>query len=53
MAINEQDGRVEPGPETETHAGAPDPERGGCMRLGWGCLPLIGAVALLPAGLLF
>jgi hypothetical protein len=52
VAINEQDGREEPSAATDSHAGAPDPERGGCMRLGWGCLPLIGVAALLPAGLL-
>lgn len=53
MAISEEDGRETPGPDTAgSDPGAPDPERGGCMRLGWGCLPLMAAVALLPAGLL-
>ena len=35
-----------------TNSSEPDPAAGGCMRFGWGCLPvLIGAVAH-PAGLL-
>jgi hypothetical protein len=54
VAINEQDGLEEPGPSTtQGDAGAPDPERGGCMRLGWGCLPVIGLLTVLPAGLWF
>lgn len=33
---------------------APDAARGGCMRFGWGCLPiLIGVVLAVPAGWLF
>jgi hypothetical protein len=32
---------------------APDPARGGCMRLGWGCLPVAGFLMALPSGLLF
>ena len=31
----------------------PDPARGGCLKLGWGCLPALAGVALLPAGLFF
>ena len=34
-------------------SGAPDPARGGCMRFGWGCLPLMGFLSLLPIGLLY
>ncbi len=34
-------------------AGAADPARGGCMKLGWGCLPLVAGAMLLPAGLFF
>jgi hypothetical protein len=30
----------------------PDPARGGCLRFGWGCLPVIAAVLMLPAGFL-
>jgi hypothetical protein len=33
--------------------GAADPTRGGCMKLGWGCLPVLGGLMLLPAGLFF
>lgn len=32
----------------------PDPARGGCMRFGWGCLPVVASLLMLPpAGLLF
>ena len=31
----------------------PDPARGGCLKFGWGCLPLLAGVMLLPAGLFF
>ena len=30
-----------------------DPARGGCLKLGWGCLPVLLGFALLPAGLFF
>lgn len=30
-----------------------DPARGGCLKLGWGCLPVLAVVTLIPAGLLF
>ncbi|HVM37532.1 MAG TPA: hypothetical protein VM265_03995 [Sphingomicrobium sp.] len=53
MAISEGDGREQADPSTRSDAGAADPERGGCMRLGWGCLPVMAVIALLPAGLLF
>lgn len=34
-------------------AGRPDPAGGGCMRLGWGCLPvLVGGMVLVPGLLL-
>lgn len=26
----------------------PDPARGGCMRFGWGCLPVVAGVLMLP-----
>jgi hypothetical protein len=26
-----------------------DPAGGGCMRFGWGCLPVLGGVMILPA----
>ena len=32
---------------------AADPARGGCLKLGWGCLPLLLVVTVTPAGLLF
>ena len=53
---------ADPGLEAGPYAGdsenpstnAPDPARGGCMRFGWGCLPVLAGIALLlPAGLLF
>jgi hypothetical protein len=31
----------------------PMAEKGGCLNLGWGCLPLLAAAALLPPFLLF
>ena len=51
----------EPGLDAPPHAldsepsdsGAGDPARGGCMKLGWGCLPVLVGAMLLPAGLLF
>jgi hypothetical protein len=53
VAISEEGGVEEPDAASESDAGIADPERGGCLRLGWGCLPLVGGVALLPAGLWF
>jgi hypothetical protein len=34
-------------------SGAADPGRGGCLKLGWGCLPVLAVAMLVPAGLLF
>lgn len=34
-------------------SGMPDPARGGCLKFGWGCLPVLAGLALLPAGWLF
>jgi hypothetical protein len=32
----------------------PDPARGGCLKFGWGCLPVVAGLLMLPsAGLLF
>jgi hypothetical protein len=31
----------------------PDPARGGCLKLGWGCLPVVAGLLLVPAGLFF
>ena len=57
MAINERpgpgEGIEEPGPDTSSSAGRADPEGGGCLKLGWGCLPVIAAVLLVPGILLF
>jgi hypothetical protein len=53
VAINEDAGPGE-GIETPTggesdHAGTPDPSGGGCLKLGWGCLPvLVGSALLVP-----
>lgn len=30
---------------------AADPAKGGCMKFGWGCLPVLAAVGALPYGL--
>lgn len=30
----------------------PDPARGGCMSFGWGCLPVVIGIGLVPPGLL-
>ena len=43
-----------PGAESEPPGSAtPDPARGGCLKLGWGCLPVLAGIALIPAGLFF
>lgn len=34
-------------------SGMPDPARGGCLKFGWGCLPVMLGFVLLPAGLFF
>jgi hypothetical protein len=39
--------------EQVSGAAAADPGRGGCLKLGWGCLPVLALAAFLPAGLLF
>ena len=52
---------VDPDLEAPPHAqsnepqgsNAADPARGGCMGLGWGCLPVVACLLLVPAGLLF
>jgi len=31
----------------------PDPARGGCLKFGWGCLPVLAAVAIIPAQFFF
>ena len=56
MAINDQaepgEGITEPsGGEGDT-AGKPDPAGGGCLSLGWGCLPVLVAGMLLVPGAL-
>lgn len=57
MAINEDaqagEGIEEPAPGAGEHAGEPDPRGGGCLKLGWGCLPVLAGVMLLPGSLLF
>jgi hypothetical protein len=30
-----------------------DPGAGGCMRFGWGCLPVLAGAVLIPANLLY
>jgi hypothetical protein len=34
-------------------SGAADPSRGGCLKMGWGCLPALLGFMLIPAGLYF
>ncbi|HEX8527522.1 hypothetical protein [Allosphingosinicella sp.] len=34
-------------------SGMPDPARGGCLKFGWGCLPVLLGFVLIPAGLFF
>ena len=34
-------------------AGGADPARGGCLKFGWGCLPVFACLTLIPAGLLY
>ena len=31
----------------------PDPARGGCLKFGWGCLPVLAGVAIIPVQLFF
>lgn len=34
-------------------SGTADPARGGCLKFGWGCLPVLLGFMLIPAGLFF
>ena len=38
---------------SEAGATGEDPSRGGCLRLGWGCLPVTMGLAMLPLGHFF
>ncbi len=40
-------------PSEPAGSATPDPAKGGCLRLGWGCLPVLAGAMLLPAGLFF
>lgn len=42
MATSDGDGGAD-------SVGRADPDGGGCLKLGWGCLPLMAALMLLPA----
>lgn len=58
MAINSEadpgDGIETPDSDAEDHAGRPDPAGGGCLRLGWGCLPVvIGAMLIVPGSWIY
>ncbi|HEX8449676.1 MAG TPA: hypothetical protein VF652_08805 [Allosphingosinicella sp.] len=52
---------AQPGLEAPPHAldneppgsGAADPARGGCLKFGWGCLPVLLGFVLIPTGLFF
>ena len=35
------------------NVGRADPGDGGCLKFGWGCLPLVAAVLLLPPWLFY
>ena len=50
MAISDVGDGKAPGAE---QVGRPDPGGGGCLRLGWGCLPVLAAVLMVPGSLLF
>jgi hypothetical protein len=45
VATNDDDGAES--------VGRADPGGGGCLKFGWGCLPLLAAVLLLPPWLMF
>ena len=45
MATNDHDAEAQ---DEQTMA-----EKGGCLNLGWGCLPVIAAVLMLPVSYLF
>ena len=34
-------------------SGTPDPAQGGCMKLGWGCLPVLAGAMLIPVQMFF
>ena len=56
VAINDQVGPDE-GIETPSggeadNTGEPDPAGGGCLKLGWGCLPLVAGVVIAVPSLL-
>ena len=57
MAINENreasEGIETPSGGEGDHAGTPDPRGGGCLRLGWGCLPVLAGILLIPGVTLF
>ena len=36
-----------------SRSNAADPARGGCMKFGWGCLPVLASLLIVPAELLF
>ena len=52
MAISDEpdaDGGIErPDAGTEDHAGTPDPGGGGCLKFGWGCLPVAALMLAAP-----
>lgn len=39
--------------ENERGSNAADPGRGGCLKLGWGCLPVAAFLLATPTALLF
>ncbi len=57
MAINEETtvgGIVEPDDsDSERLDATPDPQRGGCLNFGWGCLPVLAGGMLIGPTLFF
>ncbi len=51
--LNEPASSADAGSGSDGHGGGvgePDPAGGGCLKLGWGCLPvMLGAAILLPS----
>ncbi len=47
------DPEAPPGAQTDARPGEADPAGGGCLKYGWGCLPVVAGIALIPAGLFF
>jgi hypothetical protein len=47
------DGPASGGENEPSDSATPDPAKGGCLKLGWGCLPVLAGLLLVPVGLIF